>query len=344
MNLTAQVRLRDLLRTRVAPVLRAAGYSGSGQNFHRRIGSNWAAINVQRGSSSTSAELTFTVNLGTASTEVRIEDGWDPDEPAAEVECHWRTRLGALLPGHHDRWWTVRSDMLLVELEVLGDTIADHLTSVGLPMLEAMATDEAILATWLDGEPTHGMVPAAMDVVGPILRRIGPPERLASYLSIIDNDGLGALSVYSLWDEFPVKIGPKRLHQRLERLAASGSLPRQSDILDLGWAPRPEDVRAEIRPFLDHPDRDIRWAAAWSTARLKDVASIPRLISMVRDEPSRRNATQAAFALARLNDRLPAEDRSTILEAIRARRARAVGHDRAALSELVRRLTTPAIR
>ena len=96
---TAQAGLHDLLREHVGPTLRERGFAGSGQDFYRRIDGNWAAVNVQRDRHSTAEEVRFTVNLGTASTEVRLEDGFSPDEPAREVDCHWRTRIGSLLPG-----------------------------------------------------------------------------------------------------------------------------------------------------------------------------------------------------------------------------------------------------
>ena len=189
---TAQVVLRDLLRTFVAPVLREHGYTASGQDFHRRIDGNWASINVQRDRHSTADEVRFTVNLGTASTAVRIEDGFTPDEPRPRrPTCHWRIRFATVLPRRRDTWWTVRSTMGAASIETLGRTLAGEITERALPILAAMARDEAILGNVLAGELRPGLSPAQMDVVGPILRRIGPPARLSGSSQILDEPTAG---------------------------------------------------------------------------------------------------------------------------------------------------------
>jgi hypothetical protein len=82
----------------------------------------------------------------------------------------------------------------------------------------------------------------------------------------------------------------------------------------------------------------LRFAAAWALARLGDVSVVPRLLEMVRDEPARFVAVHAAFALARLDPLLDVAQRTQGRDAVRARRERAAGHDRAALSELLRRM------
>jgi hypothetical protein len=337
---TAQNLLRDLLKVHVGPALRAAGYAGSGQDFHKEIAGNWAAINVQRDRHSTADELHFTVNLGTASTAVRIEDGFAPDEPAREIDCHWRNRLGALLPGGRDRWWTVRARMGPREAQELGETLVDLLTRNALPALDSMASDQSILESVLPGgEPIPGMFPAQMDVVGPIVRRLGPPERFARHLEVCDREGARSASLYELFDEFPpAALGPARIRKRLENLDRKGFEPRQQAIMDLGYAKSTEEIMAAIRPFLDDGNTYFRFAAAQALGRLGDVSVVPRLISMVREEAARATAVHAAFALAKLDRRLVADGRSASRAAIQERRGRAVGHDRAALSELLRRL------
>jgi hypothetical protein len=337
---TAQDVLRELLKIHVGPALRAAGFAGSGQDFHKRAGGNWAAINVQRDRYSTAAELRFTVNLGTASTVVRLEDGYAADEPAREIVCHWRTRLGALLPEARDRWWTVRTGMRPEAIMELGGTLARMLDDTAIPKLDAMASDEAILEAVLPGgQPTAGMYPAQLDIVGPILRALGRPERLARHLELCDLDGARSASLYELFDEFPPAVlGPVRIRKRLENLSRRGFEPRQQAIIDLGYAAPTEDIKSAIRPFLSDENTYLRFAAAQSLGRLGDVSVAPRLCSMVRDEPARATAVHAAFALGKLDGRLDGQGRSSSREAIRDRRARAVGHDRAALSELLRRL------
>jgi hypothetical protein len=333
--------LRDLLRVHVAPALRSNGYAGSGQNFHRRIGPNWAAVNIQRDRYSTADEVRFTINLGTASTVVRVEDGESPDEPADEVRCHWRTRLGALIPGHNDTWWTVRTRMPPAKVDELGADVARLLVELAVPALDRMASDEAILATWLPAEPESGMVPAAMDVVGPILRRVGPDERLKRYLEIVDREGERSASLYTMFDDFPpARMGPARTARAMERLSAKGFEPRQDAIIALGYAARTDAISDTIRPLLEDPDWRIRFAATQSLGRLRDLQAVPRLRAMVTEEPVRTVAVHAAVALWRMDRQLDPGGRRDVRAALEARRDRALGHDRAALSHFLRDLGT----
>jgi HEAT repeat protein len=335
---TAQVVLRDLLRTSVAPVLRDHGYTGSGQDFHRRIDGNWASINVQRDRHSTAEEVRFTVNLGTASTAVRIEDGFTPDEPARDGDCHWRIRFVTLLSSRRDTWWTVRSTMATAATGKLGRTLAGEITDRGLPILAAMARDEAILGNVLAGEPRPGLSPAQMDVVGPILRRIGPPARLDRFLEILDepSEGDAAARTYKFIREIRrTRMGNKRVARRLRNLGAVRFEPRQRAILDLGYAQPTEQIRSAIRPALDDPDWRVRFAAAQALGLLGDGSAAPRLATMVRSDPVRTVAVYAAFALARLDGSLDPSMRAEIRSAVEDRRERAVGHDRAALTHLL---------
>lgn len=334
---TSQGVLASMLREHVAPTLRRSGFSGSGQDFHRRIDGNWAAINVQRDRYSTAGELRFTINLGTASTAVRMEDGHAADDPAREIECHWRIRIGSLLPSGGDTWWTVRAGMRAGDAEALGETIARHLAEHGIPALERMASDEAILGTYLDGEPEPGLEFAAMDVIGPILRRIGPQERFERLLAVLDADG-AALQLYTLLDDIGPRMGPARTGKALQRLEANRFEPRQQALLDLGFAQTSPAIVGAVRPALGDSDWRIRFAAAQALGRLGDVGSVPELVSIVVRDPVRTAAIHAAFALLRLAPQLPATERERVRSAITERRDRAVGHDRSALSEILRRI------
>lgn len=338
---TSQAVLATLLREHVAPTLRRSGFSGSGQDFHRPIDGNWAAINFQRDRYSTAAKLRFTINLGTASTAVRIEDGFVAEDPAREIECHWRTRIGTLLPSGDDTWWDVPAGMLATEVRLLGEAIAGHLADRAIPALERMASDEAILATYLDGEARPDLKFAAMDVVGPILRRIGPPERFKRFLAVLDGDG-AAIRLYTMWDEFGPRMGPARIAKALQRLEAKGFEPRQQALTDLGFAAATPAILDAVRPGLGDTDWRIRFAAAQALGRLGDVASLPELLAMVAGDPVRTAAVHAAVALLRLAPQLGDVDRERVRVAITERRDRAVGHDRSALSEILRAATAAA--
>jgi hypothetical protein len=342
--MSAQVVLRDILKVHVAPILRAHGYAGSGQDFHRPAAGNWAAINVQRSKWSTRTELAFTINVGTASTAARLEDGFRDDEPAREIDCHWRNRLGdrfpqhGPMPGGGDVWWKVRSRMSRVEQGAVGGQVGSVVVGA-LPAIDRMATDEAILASVLDGRSTDSnLAPAERDVVGPILRRLGPPERLQRYLAACDAVGPDAAKLYELFDDWDVRIGPARIQKALADLGRTNAWKRQEAIERLGYATATPEILRALRPFLTDENKFLRRAAAQALGRLADAEAAPPLQAMVREDPARDTAVIAAYALAKLDGTLDSAARRATRAAVSERHARAAGHDRAGLAELLRRL------
>jgi hypothetical protein len=179
---------------------------------------------------------------------------------------------------------------------------------------------------------------AAMDVVGPILRRLGPPDRFERFLASLDADS-AALDHYLFLDDLiKPRMGPTRIAKALERLRAKGFEPRQQALLDLGFAPASAEILDAIRPALADPDWRIRFAVARSLGRLGDASSVGALRALVVGDPRRDVVVHAAIALLRLAPQLRPSDRKANRGAIAERRDRAVGHDRSALSELLRRL------
>jgi len=335
---TAQSVLRDLLRRRVAPVLRAQGYAGSGQDFHRTIDGNWAAINVQRDRYSTSAEVPFTINLGTASVVVRKEDGHPPDEPAREVECHWRFRVGELLPGRTDTWWTVRASMREEEVDLLGDTTAGHLVELGSAgrREHGLGRGDPRRLPAGGAEARHGACHDGRRGSDPARARAARAVRALPGRHRCRQSGR-AIALHDV----------RRAPAGTDGSEADGHATRSTRGQGIRAAPAGNHGSRLCRAHRGHPreapasagrPQPVRFAAAQSLGRLMDLSAMPHLDSMVRDDPSRLVAVHAAFALSRMDAARGSEDRERVRMAIEGRRERAVGHDRAALSELLRRL------
>jgi hypothetical protein len=124
---TAQDTFKAMLRDLVAPELRSLGFKGSGQNFSLPNDSHWALLGFQKSDFSHRDEISFTINL----TVVR-RDEWErghakawPSRPVRppganwglspmlEADfggAYWHERIGSLMPGGRDRWWTVADD------------------------------------------------------------------------------------------------------------------------------------------------------------------------------------------------------------------------------------------
>lgn len=164
---TAQDVLAALLRTRVAPALRALDFRGSGQVFELRDEKWWALIGFQRSRYSHAAELEFTVNV----VAIR-KDQWDARRtehrlgrrPAPSDTGH----AGALRLEQVDErvlepWWTVRHDS---DPDVVAEQVLTVVQAVILPWLHARIGRTGALHTLaipggdLDAKPAeHGAVP-----------------------------------------------------------------------------------------------------------------------------------------------------------------------------------------
>jgi hypothetical protein len=334
---TSQQVFSAWLRSDIAPRLRDAGFSGSGQDFHRRIGRNWAVVNFQRDRYSTAQELRFTVNLGTASAAALAASGEDPDAPPPEVICHWRQRIGALLPLHHDVWWTIRDSADQSDLHALTQEVGDALTERAMPELERMANDQAILLSSSSDRAFLELSPAEQDVVGPILRESGTEEEFRSYLATLDARH-PPLDMYEIWDSYAPRIGPARTAKALAKLKEARRFePRGEALRQLAVAQPSPEVLVAVRTQLNDENAHVQFAAASAAGRLGDVDAVGRLIELVAGG-KRFVACAAALALGRLVPRLDDAGRRGALETLRLRHGVAVGHERPLLRHVIGQL------
>jgi hypothetical protein len=335
---TSQQLFGSWLRARIAPVLREHGYAGSGQDFHRQFGENWAAINVQRDRYSTGAEVRFTINLGTKSALVLGERGDDPSQPVKEVDCDWRTRIGSLLPSRRDTWWSIRSGMRDVELETLGDTIRAHLVERALPELERMSHDRAILRSV---QPSQGALkPFELDIAAPILRAVGPREEFERVLQEIDalDDPLRLFRPVTA----PIrKLTAKRMAAYVADLGSRDWGNRSFAAMELGAAEWSEAVVAGLRSVLADQSPYVRGYASQGLGRLGDVESSDVLLRILSTDRSPHAAVGAGIGLVKLGGAAPAAMRVSIGKELRRRREESAGTHRAAFGALLTELDSP---
>jgi Domain of unknown function (DUF4304) len=113
---TAQELFASAIKDTFAPVLRSAGLRGSGQAFSLPSTSHFALLGLQKSVYSDSAELRFTINLKVISKQAwerrRKERPDFPAKPSPNIGYggEWDERIGRLLPGGEDKWWSIRSD------------------------------------------------------------------------------------------------------------------------------------------------------------------------------------------------------------------------------------------
>lgn len=137
-----------LLKDHVAPFLKADGFLRGGQCFLREGPESWAIIHFQQSSKSNSTKILFTVDFGVASKRVCEFFGIQVEQKKSIDTCQWRQRLGMLLPGGVDRWWSIDAE---TDIATLGSDLVCILRDCGIPVIESLSEDAALRDIWMSG-------------------------------------------------------------------------------------------------------------------------------------------------------------------------------------------------
>jgi uncharacterized protein DUF4304 len=139
---------RDLLFRRLlkelGPTLAEYGFRRRSQNFVIESPECWGVINFQK-SLYAAQQKRFTINVAIAAKRVlRFYD--EPEEKSPlHYKCHWEVRLGKLIPGGGDRWWTLSDEdsypSVLSEVKELIEVRA-------IPILKDHLTEEKLITLW----------------------------------------------------------------------------------------------------------------------------------------------------------------------------------------------------
>lgn len=105
-------------------------------------------VNIQKSIKSTKEALIVTVNLGILARS--LAERTDGNSGHAEIwDCHWRSRLGHLMPENSDRWWRVASEE---EASETAREVTLLLAEYGLPILEDLDSTDRLAALWETGK------------------------------------------------------------------------------------------------------------------------------------------------------------------------------------------------
>ncbi len=164
----------------VSASLRNAGWSRAGKTLYIEKCNNWVLINFQKSQKSTSKNLLFTVNIGICSR--RLAEFFTPEKvdvrPAVE-DCHWRRRVGLLLPDHSDKWWSIDDRTPLGDLV---EEIRSCLEQKAIPELERYACDKDMQLLWLSGHSPGLTDIQRLMYLSVLLKAAGSPEEMQAVL------------------------------------------------------------------------------------------------------------------------------------------------------------------
>ena len=185
--MVVQNKFREFLKL-VSPLLKGYGFSRRGQNFYVRRAGNWGVINFQKSQSSTQEKVKFTVNLGIYSQVLaKFYYKWKEGSPPRESECHWRERVGLLLPENKDHWWVIDETTLLPSLvKEFGDILP-----LAVSEIESYITDEALRDHLLSAGCAGGSSNLGrLEDLSVLVKRYGPFDILDFILAELRNSGV----------------------------------------------------------------------------------------------------------------------------------------------------------
>jgi len=126
-----------VVRDTVAPALEAAGFRKQARTFRRASGDAIHVVNVQGSTRNMGAEGRFTLILGIyfASVAALLTSPEAVSDAPAEMDCQLRQRIGPLMPGRQDHWWSIDAT---TDLAALGAEVVDAWHRHGAPWFDGL--------------------------------------------------------------------------------------------------------------------------------------------------------------------------------------------------------------
>ncbi len=129
--------------------LKGMGFVKKGKDFYILKENNWGVINIQPGKWNSQKEKSFTLNLGICSNLIRktIEEIGADVVPDID-RCHWKMRIGFLMPEKKDHWWEISES---TSIDQLGQEITTILETNAIPEIEKNISDTGLMDQMLNG-------------------------------------------------------------------------------------------------------------------------------------------------------------------------------------------------
>jgi hypothetical protein len=142
-------RYRTMINTHMKPYLESKGFRGATDIFRRQYDRNWGLISFQKSVRSDQDAVVFTVNVGTISRRLYEFDGYHVAiDTLRDEHCHWRERLGYLMPERRDIWWTLDRSS---NVDELASGLVRLIDRYAIPEMQRYVSDEQLTELWLTG-------------------------------------------------------------------------------------------------------------------------------------------------------------------------------------------------
>jgi Domain of unknown function (DUF4304) len=145
----AELLFQNLLKN-LRSLMNEEGFRRHGQNFVRESDECWGVINFQKSQFSDGAKKTFTINVGIAAKRVLAYYGKPVTTFPPEYQCHWRERLGLLMPEGRDIWWAVSPS---VPMSAVEEDVSRALVELAAPFVRQHLSESGLDVLWNSNTP-----------------------------------------------------------------------------------------------------------------------------------------------------------------------------------------------
>jgi hypothetical protein len=140
-------KYKELIST-IGHHLKLTQWQRKSNTFYLIKGDIIALIDFQKSKSSNKNEIKFTINLGIASNSIRRFQGHDTTRIVQIEDCHWKNRVGFLMPMNKDYWWEISEN---TSIRSLTTDIIQIIDNQVISEISNWSSDEKLEMNWLKG-------------------------------------------------------------------------------------------------------------------------------------------------------------------------------------------------
>jgi hypothetical protein len=143
-------QLFQRLLKELRPTLAKQGFRRKSQNFVIESTDCWGTINFQKSLYSPAGQKNFTINLAIAAKRILRFHGESTAQPPRYYASHWDLRIGDLISGNLDRWWTLSSEH---SYDLVAAEVTKHIVELVVPMIRNHLSEVGLLQLWDSKNP-----------------------------------------------------------------------------------------------------------------------------------------------------------------------------------------------
>lgn len=136
----------NMVKACLTRFLASNGFSVKNYVAWRPINDTVLLIEIQKDKKHNSEDvIRFTVNIGISIDALRKFEAIPEVLPPTLAKCHWRQRLGRLMPQEADLWWSVADNE---DATLVCEQILKGLSDFALPKIKSIASSEVLMKFW----------------------------------------------------------------------------------------------------------------------------------------------------------------------------------------------------